>query len=127
MIEGQPRGSDAGASGPDVLLCAHGALRRLMEVPTLPGPRRIRCLAYLRARRGPEAVQEIQSTLELRSLDPTNPVFSVLRLELARAYALSGDTAKNRQSYQDFLALWSDADPDLPLLQKARDEYARLR
>jgi predicted Zn-dependent protease len=93
----------------------------------LPGSRRIRALAYLRARRGPDAVQEIRAILDLRSLEPTNPIYSVLRVELARAYALSGDTAKSRQSYQDFLALWSDADPDLPLLQKARDEYARLR
>jgi len=94
---------------------------------TFPGPRRVRGLAYLAARRVPEAVQEIRETLELRRLDPPDPIFSILRLDLARAYAQSGDTAASRQAYQDFLALWKDADPDLPLLKKARDEYARLR
>ena len=92
-----------------------------------PGPRRVRALAYLRARRGPEAVQEIREILELRRIEPTNPIFSVLQVELARAYALSGDVAASRQAYQDFFALWSEADPDLPLLEKAREEYARLR
>jgi tetratricopeptide (TPR) repeat protein len=94
---------------------------------TRPGPRRARGLSYLVARRGPEAVQEIQAILDLRHLEPTNPIFSILHLDLARAYALSGDTARSRQSYQDFLALWKDADPDLPVLKQARDEYARLR
>jgi tetratricopeptide (TPR) repeat protein len=94
---------------------------------TRPGIRRTRGLSYLAARRGPEAVQELRATLDLRWLNPTDPIFSILHLDLARAYALSGDTASSRQLYQDFLALWSEADPDLPLLKQARDEYARLR
>ena len=94
---------------------------------TRPGIRRTRGLAYLVARRGPEAAREFLAILDLRWFEPTNPVFSILHLDLARAYALSGDTAKSRQSYQDFLALWKDADPDLPVLKQARDEYARLR
>ena len=72
-------------------------------------------------------MQEFQEILELRSVDPTGPVFSILRLDLARAHALAGDTAASRQAYQDFLALWNEADPDLPLLKQARDEYARLQ
>jgi predicted Zn-dependent protease len=94
---------------------------------TRPGIRRVRGLAYLLARRGPEAVQELRAVLDLRTSDPTNPIFSILHVDLARAHALSGDPAASRQSYQDFLALWSEADPDLPLLKKTRDEYARLR
>jgi eukaryotic-like serine/threonine-protein kinase len=94
---------------------------------TLPGVRRVRGLAYLVARRGPDAVQELRAILDLRWVDPTSPIFSILHLDLARAYALSGDTANSRQSYQDFLALWKDADPDLLVLKQARDEYARLR
>ena len=94
---------------------------------TFPGPRRQRGLSYLIARRGPDAVQELRAILDLRWVDPTSPMFSILHLDLARAYTLSGDTAKSRQSYQDFLALWKDADPDLPVLKQARDEYARLR
>jgi len=92
-----------------------------------PGPRRARGLCYLVARRGPDAVQELRATLDLRWFDPTSPIYSLLHLDLARAYAFSGDTARSRQSYQDFLALWKDADPDLPVLKQARDEYARLR
>ena len=94
---------------------------------TRPGPRRVRGLSYLMARRGPDAVQEIRAILDLRFFDPTSPIFSILHLDLARAHALSGDTARSRQSYQDFLALMKDADPDLPVLKQARDEYARLR
>jgi hypothetical protein len=46
---------------------------------------------------------------------------------LAHAYALSGDTAKARTAYQDFFALWKDADPDIPILQGAKAEYAKLQ
>jgi eukaryotic-like serine/threonine-protein kinase len=92
-----------------------------------PGPRRVRGLAYLLARRGPEAVQELRAALDLRTIEPTSPIFSFLSVDLARAHALSGDTAESRRLYEDFLALWNEADPDLPLLKKVRDEYARLR
>jgi len=46
---------------------------------------------------------------------------------LARAYALQGDDSRSRLAYQDFLALWKGADPDVPLLKLARDEYAKVR
>jgi len=49
------------------------------------------------------------------------------RVGLARAYALEGDAAKSRTSYQDFLALWKDADPEIPILMKAKAEYAKLQ
>jgi len=48
-------------------------------------------------------------------------------LGLARAYALQGDTGKGRTAYQDFLALWKDADPDIPILNEAKAEYAKLQ
>jgi hypothetical protein len=48
-------------------------------------------------------------------------------LGLGRAYALSGDAAKARSAYQDFLALWKDADPDIPILKEAKAEYAKLQ
>jgi hypothetical protein len=48
-------------------------------------------------------------------------------VDMARAYALSGDTAKARTAYQDFLALWKDADPDIPILIAAKSEYAKLQ
>ena len=52
---------------------------------------------------------------------------SLARLGLARAYSLSGDTVKARMAYQDFLGLWKDADPDIPILRKAKAEYAKLQ
>jgi hypothetical protein len=52
---------------------------------------------------------------------------SMAHLGLGRAYALAGDTAKGRAAYQDFFALWKDADPDVPLLKQAKAEYAKLQ
>jgi hypothetical protein len=51
---------------------------------------------------------------------------AMARLQLGRAYALSGETAKARSAYQDYLALWKDADPGIPILQQAKAEYAKL-
>ena len=52
---------------------------------------------------------------------------ALARLGLARAYALQGDTGKAKAAYQDFLALWKDADPDIPILIAAKAEYAKLK
>ncbi len=89
--------------------------------------RYLRGSAYLRAGKGREAEQEFQKVLNLRYLAPTNPVLSLARLGLARAYALEGDAAESRKAYQDFFALLKDADPDVPLLKEARAEYAKLK
>jgi len=55
------------------------------------------------------------------------PIAAIARLQLARAYALSGDTAKAKAAYQDFLTLWKDADPDIPILKEAKAESAKLQ
>ena len=55
------------------------------------------------------------------------PWGALARLGLARAYAMQGDTTKARAAYQDFLTIWKDADPDLPILIQAKAEYAKLR
>jgi eukaryotic-like serine/threonine-protein kinase len=55
------------------------------------------------------------------------PISALAHLGLARAYAMQGDTAKARAAYQDFLALWKDADPDIPVLAAAKSEYAKLK
>jgi eukaryotic-like serine/threonine-protein kinase len=55
------------------------------------------------------------------------PIGALATLGLSRAYALSGDTAKARTTYQDFLTLWKDADPDIPILKQAKAEYAKLQ
>jgi len=65
--------------------------------------------------------------LALRNLSLGAPELSLAQLGLARAYAIQGDTAKARAAYQDFLTLWKDADPDIPILKEAKAEYARLQ
>ena len=60
-------------------------------------------------------------------VDPTNPVYALARLGMGRAYALQGKTAKAKTAYQDFLAAWKDADPDVPILKEAKAEYAKLQ
>ncbi len=82
--------------------------------------------AYLRARNGNAAEQEFQKVLALRNAYPNSPLVSLARLGLARAYALQGDQAKSRITYQAFLALWKDADPDIPALKEAQKEYSKL-
>jgi predicted Zn-dependent protease len=91
------------------------------------GVRYTRGNAYLRTGNGDEAAQEFQKVLAPRSFAVGDPILSLAQLGLARAYALQGDTAKSRTAYQDFLALWKDADPDIPILQAAKAEYAKLK
>ncbi len=86
----------------------------------------VRAEAYLQAKRGPEAVAEFQKLIDHRGIAPTVPEHSLAKLGLGRAYALTGDNAKARAAYQDFLALWKDADPDLPLYKEAKAEYEKL-
>ena len=56
-----------------------------------------------------------------------HPWQALAHLYLGRAWTLAGDRAKARRAYQDFLGLWKDADPDIPILKEARNEYARLK
>jgi serine/threonine protein kinase/tetratricopeptide (TPR) repeat protein len=87
----------------------------------------LRGLAYLKAKQGTEAAQEFQKILALRNWSPADPLMSFAHLGLGRAYALQGDSQKSRTSYQDFLALWKDAEPDLPILKEAKAEYAKVQ
>jgi len=79
-----------------------------------------------RAGRGAEAATEFRKILAHKGRNQ-GPQYSLAYLGLGRALALTGDTANTRQAYQDFLALWRDADPDVPMLIAARKEYAALR
>ncbi|MFZ0820302.1 MAG: protein kinase, partial [Candidatus Acidiferrales bacterium] len=76
--------------------------------------------AYLASHRGAEAVVEFQKILDHRGAVLTEPIGALAHLGLARAYVLQGDTAKARAAYQDFLTLWKDADPDIPILKQAK-------
>jgi eukaryotic-like serine/threonine-protein kinase len=86
----------------------------------------LRGLIYLHAQEGTKAAAEFQRILDHRGVAPTLPFYALAIVQQARAYALIGDRAKARQAYESFLALWKDADADLPILREAKDEYARL-
>jgi len=87
----------------------------------------IRGLAYLQAKRGTDAVAEFQKIIDGRGIDPIGLEHPLAHLGLARAYRLTGDSAKAKVAYQDFLAIWKDADPDLPILKQAKAEYDKLQ
>jgi eukaryotic-like serine/threonine-protein kinase len=83
--------------------------------------------AYLALHKGPEAAAEFQKLLDHRGYTRISIVGALAHLQSGRAYALQGDNAKARLAYQDFLALWKDADPDVPILKEAKAEYAKLK
>jgi serine/threonine protein kinase/tetratricopeptide (TPR) repeat protein len=87
----------------------------------------IRGEAFLKARDGVKAAAEYQKILDHRGIDPTSPLYSLAWLGVGRAYTLQGDTPKARAAYQDFFALWKDADPDVPVLKAAKAEYEKLK
>jgi len=86
----------------------------------------LRGIAYLRAGDGKAAEAEFRKVVDHRGDFPNSPERALALLGIARARALAGDSAGGRMAYQDFLALWEDADPGLPVLQQARAESARL-
>jgi len=90
-------------------------------------PDYMRGQAYLGEHKGAEAAAEFQRILDHRGWDPSSPLYPLAHLGLARAAVLQGDTAKARKAYQDFFALWKDADPDLPILVEAKKEYEKLK
>ncbi|MFZ3333494.1 MAG: tetratricopeptide repeat protein, partial [Candidatus Acidiferrales bacterium] len=87
----------------------------------------VRGESYLAAHQGSEAAAEFQKILDHRGVVLNEPIGALAHLGLARAYALQGDTAKAKAAYQDFLTLWKDADPDIPILKDAKSEYAKLK
>jgi serine/threonine protein kinase/Flp pilus assembly protein TadD len=86
----------------------------------------LRGQAYLLAHRGPEAAREFQKILDHRGVVLISPVGALAHLQIGRAYAMQGDTANSKVAYQDFLTLWKDADPDIPIFIAAKKEYAKL-
>ncbi len=87
----------------------------------------VRGNAYLKAGRGPDAVQAYQRLMDLKGFAGIDPLLVLTHLGLARAYALQGDNARSRVAYQDFFSYWKDADPDIPLLHEAKAEYAKVQ
>ncbi len=87
----------------------------------------VRGTAYLQAHDGANAAAEFQKILDHRGVGPLDAAYALARLGLGRALALEGQTAKARAAYQDFLAFWKDADPDIPVLKQAKEEYEKLK
>jgi eukaryotic-like serine/threonine-protein kinase len=86
-----------------------------------------RGLAYERARRYSEAEQDFLKIVGWKAVHGPDQVLPAAQLELARIYSQQGDASKARIAYQDFLATWKNADPDVPLLRQAKAEYAKLQ
>jgi eukaryotic-like serine/threonine-protein kinase len=87
----------------------------------------VRGRAYLLSHQPAPAAQEFQAILNLRGASIGDPLMGLAQLYLARSYAQQNDAAKARSAYQDFLALWKNADPDTPILKDANAEYAKLQ
>ena len=102
---------ELGQPGPPVPLC----------------PVYLRGEAYLMLHDGNSASAEFQKFIDHRGVVGNFPWGALARLGLARAYAEQGNTVKARAAYQDFLTLWNDADPDIPIYKQAKAEYAKLQ
>ncbi len=87
----------------------------------------VRGEAYLAAGQGGAAAAEFQKLIDHRGISWSCATGALARLGLGRAYTLAGDKAKARAAYQDFLTLWKDAEPDIPILKQAKAEYAKLQ
>jgi hypothetical protein len=84
-------------------------------------------VAHLAARQGEQAAAEFQKILDHPGLVLNEPIGALSHLGMGRAYALAGDSTKARTAYQNFIALWKDADPDVPILKEAKAEYEKLK
>ncbi len=87
----------------------------------------IRGQAYLMLHDGSAASAEFQKIIDHRGVVGNDPVGALAHLGLARSYAIQGDTAKAKTAYNDFLTLWKDADPGIPILKQAKARYAKLQ
>jgi tetratricopeptide (TPR) repeat protein len=90
-------------------------------------PGYVRGQAYLLAHNGVAAALEFQKLLDHRGIVTNFVTGSLAHLQIGRAYAMAGDSKKAESAYKDFLTLWKDADPDIPIYKQAKAEYAKLQ
>ena len=90
-------------------------------------PAYVRGQAYLEAGKGREAAVEFQKVIDHRGIVFADPIGALAHLQLGRALVLLGEKDKARSAYQDFLTLWKDADPDIPVLKRAKAGYAKVQ
>ena len=98
-----------------------------IEFGTFLYPAYVRGEAFLQLHRGADAAAEFRKFIDHRSIVASSPLGVLAHLQIGRAYGMEGDTAKAKTSYNDFLILWKDADPDIPILKQAKAEYAKLQ
>ncbi len=108
-------------------ISSHELMSPVTPVPPPMVPAYVSGEAYLAAHRGAEAAAEFRIIVDHPGLVGNGPIGALAHLGLGRAYALAGDTAKARAAYQGFLALWKDADTDIPVFKQAKAEYAKLQ
>jgi tetratricopeptide (TPR) repeat protein len=99
--------------------CIHGFFGALYPIY-------VRGEGYLAAHEGVAAAAEFQKILDHRGIVVSDPIGALAHLQLGRAFAMSGDKTKAKTAYQDFLSLWKEADPDIPIFKQAKAEYAKL-
>ena len=87
----------------------------------------LRGQAYLRAHDGAAAAAEFRKLLDHRGIVTNFVTGALADVQIGRAYAMAGDTTRARAAYRDFLTLWKDADPGIPILKEAKTEYAKLQ
>jgi hypothetical protein len=87
----------------------------------------VRGEAYLALRRGIEAAHEFQKILDHLGIVVTDPLGAIARLQLGRAFAMAKQTGRAKTAYEEFLALWKDGDPEIPILKEAKAEYQSLK
>ena len=90
-------------------------------------PAFLRGMAYLRLNKGSEAGVEFQKLIDHRGIVSASITGPLAHLELARARVMTNDVSGSRTEYQNFFAIWKDADPDIPILKQAQAEYAKLK
>jgi tetratricopeptide (TPR) repeat protein len=90
-------------------------------------PLYLRAQSYLLAHEGDKAASEYQRILDHQGAEITSPLYALSYLGLARSLASAGNTTRSQKSYQDFFSLWKEADPDIPILMQAREEYSKLK
>ena len=117
-----------GDAGKAVDALAAAAPYELGQCAYLPlYPVYLRGEAYLSGKQGAAAAVEFQKILDHPGVVVNGLIGALAHLGLGRANALAGDSAKAKTAYQDFFALWKNADPDIPILIQAKTEYAKLK
>ena len=121
------RNGDSGKAIAALAASAYELGQTAQEVTFVLYPVYLRGETYIAAKQGTAAAGEFQKLLDHPGLLQNEPIGALAHLGLGRAYVLSGDAGKARAAYQDFFALWKDADSDIPILNQARAEYAKLQ